>query len=361
VIRCVLLTLLAFSLASHAGGLGSRRRYLEAARQFELKPTATRPAWAKRTDKPLARVIWFTDLHLNRGNLSLADRAFAYMNQLQPDAILVTGDNCAYAPSDFQTPFKDKYTRRWAYFKHLLDSKLHAPTVVLPGDNWPWGYAKVYGSRQFSLDLAGIHIVCVATDRAARGIEGCATLNAETWTWLAKDLHENREKPTLVAMHENTAPPTFLEAGRLERLLQTHPQVLATLTGHLHLDVEFTVGNLRHIVCPALGPSLRHGLKEITVYQDAILLQTHEGGTEGEEFQPVEIWQQIAIPPALRKGLAPVKQPFTVRKQSSVPVHPMVEKPDLKERSAELLAPAMRFLMKHSMQALKPAWLKTKP
>ena len=360
-IRCALAVLLALSLSSHTGGLGSRKRYLEAARRFELKPAATRPAWAKRTDQPLARVVWFTDLHLNRGYLPLADRAFAYMNGLRPDAILVTGDNCAYAPGDFQSPFKDKYTRRWAYFKHLLDRRLDAPTIVLPGDNWPWGYDKVYGSRQFSLDIAGVHIVCVATDQAARGIEGCAILNAETWAWLAKDLHENRDKPTLVAMHENTAPPTFLEAERLGKLLQSHPQVLATLTGHLHLDVDFPVANLRHIVCPALGPSLRHGLKEITIHQDAILLQTHEGGTEGKQFKPVEIWQRIPIPPALRKGLAPTKQPFTVLKRSSVPTHPMVEKPKLKERSAELLAPAMRFLMMHSMQALKPAWLKATP
>jgi 3',5'-cyclic AMP phosphodiesterase CpdA len=328
-------------------------------RQFELKPAA-KPDWAKREDKPLARLVWFTDLHLDASSLKLADDAFAYMNTLKPDAVLVTGDNCAYAPKDFRPDLKDRYVRRWAFFKQLVDSKLKAPAVVIPGDNWPWGYDKVYGSRQFRVDVAGVQIICLGTDRAARGIEGCATFDDTTWTWLEQELAKGPTKPTLIAMHENTAPPTFLDAGRLERVLQKHPQVLGTLTGHLHVDVELTANGLHHIVCPALGPSFRHGLKEITVYPDAILLQTHELGDKGE-FHPVEIWQKIEIPPILRTGLAPLPSPYRLVKQSEVPASPKVEDPSLRHRSPELLAPAMSFLMQRGMQTLVSPWRKKQP
>ena len=345
----------ALALGLRADELGSRRPYLEAARQFEMRPLAARPDWATRPDPPLARMVWFTDLHLNKGYLPLAEQALAYMNALKPDAVLVTGDNCAYAPDGFRPELTDRNVRRWAFFQHLLDSTLQAPSAVLPGDNWPWGYDQVYGARQFSFDLAGVRFLCLAVDRAARGVEGCAVFDEKTWAWLARELEGTRDRPVIVAMHENCVPPTFLDAGRLLRLLQAHPQVLATFTGHLHLDLDFAEGNLRHLVCPALGPSLRHGLKHIAIHADAILLQTHEIDEASKEYGPVEIWQRIEIPARLRPALRPVERPFALVKRDGVPASPMVADPSLRNRSGELLAPAMRFVMSHGIQALRPA------
>ncbi len=334
--------------------LGNRRRILELARNFELKPSEAAPAWAQRADPPLARLVWFSDLHLNQGYLPLAHEALVYINTLAPHAVLITGDNCAYAPADFRPELTSPYERYAAWFQHLLDRELRAPAVVLPGDNWPWDFHKVFGSRQFSFDVAGVHIICLGADRAARGVEGCAVFDEDTWTWLKRELAENPGKPTLVALHENPAPPTFLEAGLLADLLARHPQVLATLTGHLHLDAEFQVGHIRHLICPALGPSLGHGLKTIHIHPDAILLQTHERGEAGGAFHPVHIWQRIEIPPALRAGLAPVAPDYRPVKRSEVPARPLVEDPSLRNRAPELVAPTVAFLFAYGMNALRP-------
>jgi hypothetical protein len=335
--------------------LGGRRRILEVARNFELKPTEAAPEWAQRTDPPLARLVWISDLHLNQGYLPLAHESLNYINTLAPHAVLATGDNCAYAPADFRPELTGRYERCAAYFQHLLASELQAPAVVLPGDNWPWDYHKVFGPRQFTFDLAGVHIICLGVDRAARGVEGCSVFDESTWAWLEKELADNPGKPTLVAMHENPAPPTFLDAGRLANLLGRHPQVLGTLTGHLHLDVEFQVGHIRHVVCPALGPSLTHGLKTIHVYPDAIILQTHEQGEGGEAFHPVHIWQRIEIPAALRTGLSPAPDGYRPTRLSEVPARPLIEDPALRNRAPELLPPSMAFLFKFSMSNLHPS------
>jgi hypothetical protein len=202
--------------------------------------------------------------------------------------------------------------------------------------------------------VAGVHIVCLGADRAARGVEGCAVFDEDTWAWLEQELADNPASPTLVALHANPAPPTFLEAGRLADLLARHPQVLGTLTGHLHLDLDFQVGQIRHLVSPALGPSLSHGLKTIHIHPDAIILQTHERGGEEEAFHPVHIWQRIEIPPALRAGLAPAAADYRPVKRSEVPARPLVEDPGLRDRAPELLPPAMGFLFRYGLNALRP-------
>lgn len=342
----------ALSLRGH-GHLGGRRWLHEIAQNYELRPTETAPDWARRKDAPLARMAWFSDLHLNEGYLELAHEALAYMNTLEPHVALVTGDNCAYAPPSFRPDIENRYERYAAFFQHLLARELRAPAVVLPGDNWPWDFHRVFGFRQFSFDLAGVHVICLGADRAARGVEGCAVFDENTWAWLERELEENPTKPTLVALHENPAPPTFLDAERLSALLARHPQVLATLTGHLHLDFDFQVGHIRHLVCPALGPSLRHGFKMLHIHEDAIILRTHERGDGG--YHPVHIWQRIEIPPALRAGLAPVAEDYRPTKLSEVPPRPLVEDPSLRDRTAELLAPVMRFLVQYGLDALRPA------
>lgn len=335
--------------------LGGRRRMYELARNFELRPGKSAPEWALRADPPLARLVWFSDLHLNQDYLPLAHEALAYINTLAPHAVLITGDNCAYAPADFRPELSSRHERYAAWFRHLLDRELQAPAVVLPGDNWSWDFHRVFGSRQFSFDVAGVHIVCLGADRAARGLEGCAVFDEDTWTWLEQELAGNPAKPTLVALHENLAPPTFLDAGRLAALLARHPQVLATLTGHLHLDLDFQVGHIRHLVCPALGPSLSHGLKTIHIHPDAIILQTHERGGEDGPFHPVHIWQRIEIPPVLRAGLAPVATGYRPAKRSELPARPLVEAPELGNRAPELLAPVLEFLFRYGLNALRPS------
>ena len=189
--------------------LGNRRRILELARNFELRPSESAPAWAQRADPPLARLVWFSDLHLNQSYLPLAHEALAYINTLAPHAVLITGDNCAYAPADFRPDLTSRHERYAAWFQQLLGRELQAPAVVLPGDNWPWEFHKTFGSRQFSFDVAGVRIVCLGADRAARGVEGCAVFDEGTWAWLEQELAGNPASPTLVALHENPAPPTL--------------------------------------------------------------------------------------------------------------------------------------------------------
>jgi len=75
----------------------------------------------------------------------------------------------------------------------------------------------------------------------------------------------------------------------------------------------------------------------------------------------VNIWQRIEIPSALRAGLTAAPTPYRLVKQSEVPARPMTEDPALRDRSSELLAPAMGFLLSRSMHALPPLWRKPTP
>jgi hypothetical protein len=276
---------------------------------------------------------------------------------VRPHFVVFTGDNCAYdPPASGDRAALPLSQRRHLAFRDFLDAELGLPAAVLAGDNWPWDAEKVFGPGCSSVDAAGLHLVFLSPDRKAKGTEGCAVFAAATWEWLSRDLEAARAKPTLVFMHENVVPPTFLDAPRLELLLKAHPQVLGTLTGHIHLDLEFRREGMTHLLCPAMARGARAGFKVADLYPDRLVFHTWEYDREAKQFRPTLKWQRIDIPEgSLRQGLHPVDPAQVLREnRNEMPALPLVEDPSLLQRRGELFLPMMQFLLQVGAQTLAP-------
>jgi hypothetical protein len=242
-------------------------------------------------------------------------------------------------------------------FKKALDRELKLPYVLIPGDNWPWGFAEVFGAYQYSFDVGGLHFLFLAPDAAA-GAEGCSNLAPATWQWLRRDLQANAAKPTLVFMHEPVVPPATLFSAPLLSLLKESPNVLATMAGHIHLDLEFNDGGLQHFLCPSVGLNARHGFKVIDVYPDRIVLETWEYDEENKRYQQAMKWQKIDIPATLRQNLRPVTgKTFRRENYTEIPPHPRKRDQSLTQYRGNLMAPMFLFLMRFSAGSMfaKPA------
>jgi len=146
-------------------------------------------------------------------------------------------------------------------------------------------------------------------------------------------------------MHETIAPPSFLDAVKTRKMLEEHPNVIASFCGHLHADVQFRLGRLKYLVCPGLGKNPRHGFKVVEIYRQALILSTIEYNAEKQHFERVMKWQRVDIPESLQASLhKPKDRRFTKQNYSEVLPHPRSGDPQLLRRSLELVGPLMRFL-----------------
>ena len=330
------------------------------ARSFEVQPLAARPAWATDPTPPLLRFAWMSDLHLDGGERTAMIRAACHTvrDLIRPDLVIVTGDNCAWDPPVRGDRARlPQAHRRHLAFQDFIKAEIGLPAVVLPGDNWPWDFDKVFGSSRFSFHAAGLHLVFLSPDRRAPSMEGCSRFDPPTWEWLEKDLEANRERPTLVFTHENLIPPTFLDAPRLLQVLHRHPQVLATFTGHLHLDLEFRRQGLVHLLCPAFAAGGRPGFKTVALYPDRLVVNTWEQDPGGGAFVSTLKWQRIDIPEGpLRRALAPLDRSRLLREgRQEMPAAPMVRDESLAARQGDLLPGLFQFMMEKGLETLLPA------
>ena len=238
VVGIVLVFLLATTIAEETLELQARR----IGSMFRPKEYTLPPGWSGKDESPLFTFAWVSDFHLSAGNREVIEAALEHIDaELKPDFTLVTGDNCAYAGEPgFRKPGESKTLARQRFLKSFLDERLNRPYYVIPGDNWPFDFDQVFGPKQYAFDYGGVRFVFLSADRACKGmrLEGLAVLEDETVDWLREDLKENADKPTLVVMHEPIYPPTFLDAGRIEKILDEFPQTIACLHGHLHVDME---------------------------------------------------------------------------------------------------------------------------
>ena len=307
------------------------------------------PEWAKVDAKPLFAFTWASDLHLDASRRDRIARAFRFVDrQLKPDFVMLTGDNNALpaAPADPNSP-EPIGLRRQRFFKTWLGEHLKTPPVVIPGDNWPHDFEKVFGPAQFSFNYGGLHFLLTAPDRSYHGggMEGLSVFDKRTWQWMRRDLDASRKKPVIVITHEPVFPPTFLDAKRLGQLLDEHPNVLAGFHGHIHVDMEFNSNGRAHLLCPALGPTPRPAMKLARVYRHVIILRTVEYDKAGGRFEMANKWQKIDVPPSLRGGLAePQAKRFAMKSYNSVPAHPHRDAPELAGRLGDLTAIVQEFL-----------------
>jgi hypothetical protein len=355
--RCAILALLTTATipAAYTQQMGRNDVY-RAAQNFELKPLTEKPDWAGSPEQRLFRFAWLSDCHLTQGEryriFSLACRTLR--KTVKPIFVAITGDNCAFqAPPEPGVQPQTPDVLRQIAFKEALEQELALPYAVIPGDNWPWGFSTVFGPFQYSFDVGGLHAVFVAPDASATGVEGCAALDPGTWQWLRADLAANRDRPTLVFLHEPVVPPSTAYSGDLLNLLKEFPSVIGTMAGHIHLDLEFRRRDITHILCPSLGVNPAHGFKVVDVYPDRIVLNTWEYDPQTETYTETLKWQKIDIPKQLRPPLQPVTgESFTFANRNQVPAHPRRKDQSLANRRCDLLAPMLMFLMQIGVQSV---------
>lgn len=294
------------------------------------------------TPKPLWTFVWISDLHVDESRRAFIAQALAYIDAtLSPHFVLITGDNNALAapPADPNHP-EPLGLRRQRYFRAFLAEHLRAPYVVIPGDNWPEDFEKVFGPRQYSFDYGGIHFLLLAPDRSyhGAGLEGLSAFDEPTWAWITRDLERSCRKPTLVAIHEPICPCTFLEAPRLRALVSASGHVIAVMQGHLHADLEFRHETQTYLVAPSLGKSPVPAFKQIGVYPDALIVRTIYWDRSGGRFEPGGKPQGIGIPPELCAGVTkPPGSRLTMAGYDAMPPAAHVVDPMLAARFADLL------------------------
>lgn len=314
-----------------------------------------KPDWPELDTAPLFTVAWLSDLHITEANsLALVKIACnTVRDSIHPNFALITGDNSGYAeplPAEKGLPLGQ---RRHLWLKRFLDSELAVPYAIIPGDNWPFGFETVFGSFHRSFNFGGFHFLLTATDAMATGAEGCAVFNPETIEWTRRDLDANADKPCFFIVHETLWPPVFLDAFKTALMLNERPQVIATLSGHLHLDLDFNRGHWRQLVAPAIGRSHRPAFKLLSFHKTAVILESYEWDTTAKTFSKASKWQRIDIPEALRAGLAQAPLTgFAEEAPNSIPPAAKVINNALRGRSVEVSNALLGFAIGFGLKSI---------
>lgn len=305
---------------------------------------------ADGTRPPLWSFAWVSDMHINASNLGYTAGALRYIDaKLKPDFVMFTGDNNAHpAPAADTGEPESLGLRRQRFLKTFLEEHLDRPYVIIPGDNWPQEFDKVFGPRQYSFDYGGLHFVMLAPDRifSAPRREGLSVFDTSTWDWIERDLERSRGRPTLVAIHEPVFPPTFLDAARLRQLLSRYPHVVAVLQGHLHVDLRFRADGKTYLVAPSLERPPQPGVKQVEVHPAGLVVRTIRYCSSRNRFEMLDRLQDIEIPHALRPCLVvPDGQGFVMANFDAIPARPLIEDPSLESRVGELPRNLLRLLL----------------
>ncbi len=349
------------------------------------KPSNKPPDWANPNLPPLFSFAWLTDMHLDGSNQNRMQQTLQWIRQeLNPTFLLLTGDNSALvAPGPGGTDPAGRNLRRQQYLQHWLATHWNGPYAIIPGDNWPAGFERVFGPRQYRLDCGGLHLLMLAPDAIhhGAGLEGLSAFDPETLDWLRKDLETYRDYPTLVAIHEPIYPPSFVDAPVLRKLIQQFPQVIGILQGHLHIDMELRDGRQVYLVGPAVGPGQPPAFKQLWVYRHALILRTAELDQQSGQWRLGEKWQKIDIPQPLQKVLHPVElnrqneqggrgkdggsewaggrswpgREMPLQMVSFRPPRAVRDDPSLARRAGQLLEAIRQFLWKESPRLLREA------
>ena len=318
-------------------------RAMKIARPYEIAPME-KPNWADHKGAPLFRVCWMSDLHLGEGNShELVTKACNLIRDvIKPEFVIINGDNNTMLVGD-DLPEKfakaPKKYQQQAWLKFFLEKELALPYEILPGDNDPEYFNDVFGSFHRTFDFGGFHFLLTGCDVGGTQ-EGCSVFDETTMTWMKNNLKDNSSKPTFVVLHETVWPPFFIDATRTSNMLSDSPNVLALLSGHMHLDLDFERGTWRQLVCPSLGRSHRPAFKHLRFYNDMIIIESYEWG--GSSFKQAMKWQKIEIPRKYRKGLKPAR-----RKENASELPPTPKRVDksLNERGNEQGNALMGFIL----------------
>jgi hypothetical protein len=260
-----------------------QERFARVLKGMEVKKTESPPAWARVKATPLFRFAQITDIHLTRKREPLLRTALRFIDhEVKPTFVAITGDNAGHGSVERQKRLKS-----------ILHGELKAPHYIVRGDNWARNFSTVFGSTRYAFECGGIRFVFTGLDRDEEG-RGIGGFSEDTWEWMRRELSPELPVSVILVMHENIQPPLFVHAGKLDGLAERSTAVAATLTGHLHFDLEFKAGRVTHVLAPALGPHENHPFKVYDVYEDLVGVRTVEW--TGKEFAWVEKYQRIDLP-----------------------------------------------------------------
>lgn len=304
---------------------------------------------ASKSAPTLWTFAWVSDMHMNGSNLDYLTGAMHFIDrELKPNFVLITGDN-NYQPAPPANPDEAISLRRQRFLKSFLKKNLKAPYVIIPGDNWPADFEKVFGPRQFSFNFGGMHFLLLAPDRAytATHQEGLTVFDPATKQWIRRDLEKNKSRPTIVAIHEPIHPPTFLDAPPLRTLLAGYPNVFAVLQGHLHVDQQYSADGKTYLVAPALGVKPNPAMKLVRVSPSALTVHTISYNVKNRRFKKQPGALTIQIPQPLRRELTrPKNSKFVQANYNSLPAKPQVQDPELQKRLNEVMRNSMMYLLR---------------
>jgi len=260
-----------------------RQRFEKLIRDREIKPSETPPDWFNPDAKPLFRFVQIADIHLTPSRIPLLKAAAAFINEkVKPAFVAITGDNAGSSDPD-----------RQALLKGILDRRLKSPYHIIRGDNWARNFSKVFGSTRYVFECGGVRFVFTGLDHDCEGM-GVGRFAKETWDWMRKEFAPEGTVPVVLFLHENIQPPVFLDAGKLDSLLEASQRVCATFTGHLHCDLEFQVRRVKHVIAPGFGPHRLHGFKVCEVHHTHIAVRTVEL-REGK-YAWAQKYQKVRLP-----------------------------------------------------------------
>lgn len=342
----IFLYLLAFSVSAQS----SMSRLFTAAKQFEIQ-TMPKPSWAELETPVLFRAAWLSDLHItDETSEALVRQACEQVSaDLKVDFTFISGDNCGLPATALQDIVGESLDlRRQLWLKDFLDRHLPGGYEIIPGDNWPWAFERVFGAEKKSFSYAGFRFIFFTPDEQAPAQEGCLVYADDSLHWLEGQLRSNQRCPTVVITHEPLYPPCFLDAPRLQQALAEQSQVLAVFSGHLHLDLEFkATAHWQQFCAPAIGRSHRPGFKLLSFTGDKILLESYEWQEEANRFVAVDKWQKVDIPAELQVGL-PTMRPeggFIKQDIQGMPARERRKNTALGARAAELSSMSMAFVL----------------
>jgi len=208
-------------------------------------------------------LVQLSDLHLRAGDEGQGPAArlrhvveVVAALQPRPVAVLLSGD-LVDQPADVA----------YQQVRELL-SPLDLPVHAIPGNHDGRDLLRAYfGPDSAPGANAPVHfaVSCgplrlVGCDTTYAGTDGGA-MGAEELGWLEKTLGEDRDAPTLLAMHH---PPVLTgirmmdrialaadDRAALETLLRGHPQVQAITCGHVHTTMTTSFAGRPLLICPS--------------------------------------------------------------------------------------------------------------
>lgn len=320
-----------------------RGRLKSLAQAYTLKAMPM-PDWAKRDGEvPVLKVAWLSDMHntIVKGALKKSIKAFEVIRKLNPDFVILTGDDNSKPISGYESfTLNDRIHLRT---KQFLAEMISVPVITTSGDNWAEGYETAFGAHTRCYQAGGFQFLVIGCDEKAQYKDASARYFPETIQWVDSHLKKTADMPTIILSHEPAIPPVHLGAKALEGIASRHENVLAVFSGHLHMDLEFDGDGYKQIICPSTANSEPPGFKWICFYGNAIVIRNYEWNPQTETFEKAPKWQKVSIPYSFWDDIHARKNDRSLKGVATMRPTPIKFNPELVKRMSEVDSELLRF------------------